>query len=227
MNPVRKNKYNNNLHNLKWKRHEKDLSSGVKIIGITGGYKTGKSTVTQVFKKHGAITIDADAIARKALEKETTPYKQTVNTFGKNIQDAEGKINREKLASLVFNNRGKLEKLNKIIHPYVKSNIQKQLNKIKSKQSNATVVLDVPLLFEAGLEDIMDKIIVVKTTEDIQVLRAKRQTSLSDEKIKKRIRSQMPLAEKEKLADIVIDNNRNIEETKRQVDRIWREMNED
>lgn len=196
----------------------------MKIIGLTGGFKTGKSTVADILSKLGARVIDADRLARHTLEPKTKTLKRLVQTFGEGILDKRGKIDRPKLAKLVFGNRRNLQILNSIIHPQVIEDIKKQIAEIKNSNPEAIVIIEVPLLFEANMQDMMDKIIVVATTKDIQLKRARKTTSLSIEEIKKRINSQMPLSKKRKLADMVIDNNKNLEEIRRQVKKIWKKI---
>jgi len=141
-------------------------------------------------------------------------------SFGKDILDENGGIKRKELARLTFGNLAALRRLNKIMHPAIISRIKKELK--ESKQG--VTVLDAPLLIEAGLGDIVDKLIVVKADEKIQISRCRQKTGVSEKEIKKRIQAQMPLSEKIALADYVIDNNGCLDETRKQVKQIWKEV---
>ena len=142
-------------------------------------------------------------------------------SFGKDVLGKNGRIKRKELAALTFGNPSALRRLNKIMHPAIISRIRKELK--ESKQG--VTVLDAPLLIEAGLSDMVDKLIVVKADKKIQISRARRKTGASEEEIKKRIQAQMPLSEKVARADYVIDNNGRLDETRKQVKEIWKEVN--
>ncbi len=169
------------------------------IIGLTGSFSTGKTSVAGMFRKLGAKIIDADKIVHKFIDART----------------------RRKLAKIVFKRKVYLELLCKIIHPLVIKEIKRDLRKIKSKK---IVVVDAPLLIETGLHRIVDKLIVVKVNQHIQIQRAIRHTGLKKNDILRRIGFQMPLRKKIKLADWVVDNNGTISQTREQVIRIWKEI---
>lgn len=188
------------------------------ILGITGSFGSGKSTVARIFKSFGAQVIDADKIAHGCILFGTKTYKRIIRLFGKDILQKKGIINRRKLAEIVFNNKNLLKKLNNIIHPEVIRIIRSQIKLSKAR----IVVLDAPLLIEAKLKGLVDKLIVVKINRVKQVKRIQGKTSLSSTDILKRVRSQIPLREKARLADFIIDNNGPIRETRKQVERIRR-----
>lgn len=190
------------------------------ILGITGSFGSGKTTVARIFKSFGAKIIDADKLAHKCIRPENPAYKRIVNVFGKDILNKNRTINRENLARIVFNNKNFLKRLDKIIHPQVIRIIKQQINTAKSK----IIVLDAPLLIEAGLRQIVDKIIVVKITRKKQIERIKNKTFLGSLDILKRIKSQISLSRKVRLADFVIDNSGTINKTRSQVVRIWKKL---
>ena len=196
----------------------------MKVIGITGGFKSGKTTVAHILSNLGARVIDTDKLAHRALLSGTETYRRIVKGFGKRILNENDRIDRRKLARVVFNDNKKLKLLNNIIHPYVKKELKKKLLEIKRDNPNAIVVVEVPLLFEAGMQQIMDKIIVVSASKNKQIERAKKDMSLSEDEIKKRIGAQMPMSKKKELADLEVDNNGSIEKTKRQIEKIWEEI---
>lgn len=191
------------------------------ILGVTGGFGTGKSAVSQILKSYGAKVIDADQIARRLLDPGTREYKQVIALFGREILKKDKRIDRAKLGEIVFSDRRLLKKLSGIIHPPVISRIIREI-----KTSRQTIVaLDAPLLIEAGLKKLVDKLIVVKANRANQISRIERSTFLKRPGILKRISAQMPLSVKVSLADFVIDNNGTIGDTRKQVENILRKMN--
>lgn len=198
----------------------------MKIIGLTGGFKTGKSTVLRIFKELGSNIIDADILAHKVLEESKEIFKKVIENFGEGILNKRGEIDRIKLAKVVFNCKHKLKTLNDIIHPEVIKELKNQVTRLKKNNPEAVLVIEVPLLFETHLANMMDKIIVVSLTYDKQLKRAKEATFLSDKEIDKRIKSQMPLNKKEELAGIIINNNGSLKEIKKQVKNIWKKIKE-
>lgn len=188
------------------------------ILGLTGSFGTGKSTVAGIFKARGVKIIDADEIAHRVIRPKTKIYEKMISAFGQDILDKDKAVNRNKLARIVFENKDLLKRLNKLIHPQVIRIIKE---KIKSARAEI-IIIDAPLLIEAGLHKIADKLIVVKTNSQIQIKRVKDKFSLAPEEIKKRIRCQIPLKEKIRVADFVIDNSKTLKNTKKQVEKIRR-----
>lgn len=188
------------------------------VLGITGSYGTGKTTVAKIFRSFGAKVIDADKIAHSLIKPATTAYNKIIAIFGSRILKKDKRIDRAKLSKIVFNNPKLLERLNKIVHPAVIRIIKNEL----SRASRKVVVLDVPLFFEAGLGGLVDKIIVVKLSRQKQLKRLLKKTSLSRQDILKRINAQMPLSDKIRVADFIIDNSGTIEKTRRQVEKVRR-----
>ena len=189
------------------------------IIGITGSIACGKSLVSNYLQEKGYTIIDADKIGHMALENDEVK-KQLVNKFGKSILK-DNEVNRVTLGKLVFENKENLKGLNKIIHPQVRKNISEQIQVHKNEK---LVFVDVPLLFEAKFDDLVEKIIVVSLDEKIQLERLMNRNSLSKEEALQRIKSQIPVREKEKLGDYVVDNSLTQENTYNQVDRILEKL---
>lgn len=183
------------------------------VIGVTGSLGTGKTTVSRYFGVLGAKVIDADKIAHRLLKPPSCVYKKIIRIFGSRILKKDKSIDRNKLSQIVFNSSLELKKLNKIIHPEVVRAIKKGI----SRSAKKAVVLDVPLFFEAGLEPLADKIIVVKTSRVKQLKRLLKKTSLTRQELFKRINSQIPLYDKVRLADFIIDNSGSLRKTKGQV----------
>ena len=188
------------------------------VLGVTGSFGSGKTTVAGIFKSFGAQIIDADKLARKSIIPGSQAYKRIIRAFGKDILSKNKAIDRRKLAGAVFNNKKLLKRLNSIIHPGV---IRVIKNRIRDSRSKA-VVLDVPLLIESGLETLVDKIVVVKISRAKQIKRLRNKTGLSKEDISNRIKSQIQQNVKLRFADFIIDNSGTIGETKKQAERIRR-----
>ena len=193
----------------------------MKVIGITGNFGTGKSFVASIFRESGAQVIDADKVAHEVIGKGSPGYRKAVRIFGKGILGRKGNIDRKELAGIVFSDRKKLKILNSIIHPAVITYIRKR---IKKAHGNALVVIDAPLLIEAGLAGILDSLIVVKCSREKQINRCMGKFKMKKEEVVKRIQNQMPMSRKIRLADFVIDNNGTKSQTKKQVLKILKEM---
>ena len=189
------------------------------IIGITGSIACGKSLVSNYLQEKGYTIIDADKIGHMALENDEVK-KQLVNKFGKSILK-DNEINRVTLGKLVFENNENLKELNNIIHPQIRKNISEQIQVHKNEK---LVFVDVPLLFEAKFDDLVEKIVVVSLDEKIQLERLMNRNSLSKEEALQRIKSQIPVREKEKLGDYVVDNSFTQENAYNQVDRILEKL---
>lgn len=198
----------------------------VLIVGLTGGIVSGKSTVARMFRQLGADIIDADNIARAIVQPGEKAWKNIVHYFGKEILKDNQEINRKELARIVFADKEKLEKLNKITHPEIVAIIKNKIEEMRSKDSSdgTICIIEVPLLFEANLEGMMDKIIVVYLNREEQVKRLLIRNSLTQEEVINRIDSQIPMEKKLKKADYVIDNGASLGHTRIQVKQIWQEL---
>ena len=190
------------------------------IVGLTGSVGTGKSTVTNFFRKMGAYIIDWDELAREVTRPHLRAWKGIVEYFGKDFLNEDLTINRQKLADIVFSNKEKVEKLNQIVHPEVFKEDERITNEIKSLDPGALIIKDIPLLFELTRPIFMDKAVVVSVSEKTQ-LRRLEERGMSREDARSRIKSQLPLEEKIKSSDFVINNDGPLEETKKQVEEIY------
>lgn len=196
----------------------KSLSSDKRlVIGVTGGIGCGKSTVARFFQQLGAHCIDADQIARRILSGRNSISRRIIACFGKDIVNSDGNIDRQRLAELVFSDKNKLLKLNRIIHPAVIQMIKKEI----CQNSSSVIVLDAPLLIEAGISSLVDILIVVRLAQRLALSRKQDQSGLSRQHLLKRIKAQLPLKRKIPLADFVIDNSGTKSDTRKQVMRIW------
>jgi len=190
------------------------------IVGLTGSVGTGKSTVAKFFEELGAYVIDWDELAREVVRPNSKAWKEIIECFGKDVLNEDLTVNRQKLANIVFTEKGKVTKLNQIVHPEVFKEDERIINEIKNHDPNALVVKDIPLLFELTHPIFTDKTVVVSASEETQLKRLE-EKGMSWDDAQNRISSQLPLEEKIKSADFVINNNGPLEETKRQVEEIY------
>lgn len=179
------------------------------IIGLTGGIATGKSTVSNYLQdKYRIPVLDADVIARDAVKVNSPIFQSIIDRYGEDILLNNGNLNREKLGHIIFNNFLEKKWLESQIHPFVRDSFERKIPEL----SNPIIVLSIPLLFEANMTDLVDRTWVVTCNFTTQLDRLKTRNNLTQKEALDRINSQMPLAEKIKKADIVINNNHNLPE---------------
>jgi len=193
----------------------------IKIIGLTGGIATGKTTVKDMLIKNGYKVIDADEISREVVKRDKPAYKDIVELFGKNVLKSNNEINREKLGDIIFNKKDLRNKLNEIVHPRIYESIKKNIYKY-IKENEKMIFIDIPLLIEVRktLEKeniIFDEIWLIYANKDEQIRRLMNRDGYTLKEAMSRINSQIDIDEKIKYCDIVIDNSRDIEHTKRQL----------
>ncbi|MGG3444147.1 dephospho-CoA kinase [Bacillus cereus] len=194
------------------------------VIGLTGGIASGKSTVSEMFRELNIPVIDADIIAREVVERGKPAYNKIVEVFGMEVLQEDGELDRPKLGSVVFYNEEKRLQLNKIVHPAVREEMNAQ-KEMYIKEGMQAVVLDIPLLFESKLTNLVDRILVVAVMPSTQLERLMKRNNFSEEEATARIQSQMPLEEKVKRADEVINNDGTIMGTKTQLQVILKKWN--
>ena len=196
------------------------------IVGLTGGIVGGKSTVASMFKDLGAKIVDADKLGHSVILPHKPAWKKITRLFGKDILRNDLTIDRGKLGKIVFTNQTLLKKLNEITHPEIIKLIKKEINLARNKTHNQEKILIIAaaLIYEAKIDRLMDKIIAVYIDEDEQIKRITKRNNLSKEEALQRIKSQMPMKEKVKMADYVIDNSNSLDETKKQVEKIWKKL---
>lgn len=188
-----------------------------KIIGLTGGIACGKSTVSHYLAQKGAQIVDADQTAHELLEPNGALYEAYQKHWGKQVLLADGTLNRRKVGQLAFANAQEKNWLNHTAHPIIKEAIERKISVIKS----GVIILDVPLLFEAGWDKITDGNCVVFVIREIQLQRLIARNGYTRQEALNRINAQMPLNEKKRRADWLIDNSGSLEETYRQADTLW------
>jgi len=183
------------------------------VAGLTGGVASGKSLVAKELKELGATIIDADLIAREVLCPGETAFDEVVTNFGREVLTTGGEIDRKRLGDIVFNDKEKRELLNNITHPRIRERMMARLAQLKNNKDNSNpaerpvVILDIPLLFESGLTSKVDCVIVVSADVPTQIKRLMQRDGLTETEALARINSQIPLKEKLKAADYIIDNN--------------------
>ncbi|AOZ93879.1 dephospho-CoA kinase [Paenibacillus crassostreae] len=190
-------------------------------IGLTGGIATGKSTVSSLLIKKGALLVDADTIAREVMLPGQPVLAAVSEFFGQAILQADGTLDRKKLGNIVFNDKKALQALNEMSHPEIRKQIKERMNELEKLNPNVLVVVDIPLLIESGYQSMFEQVMVVFVPRDIQKQRLILRDSLTDEEAEARLHAQMDIEEKKKQADITIDNSNSLEETKQQLDRFW------
>jgi len=197
-------------------------------VGLTGGVACGKSTVAKMFAELGANIIDADAVAHELYRPGQEVLQDLVKHFGPEILKPDGELDRPKLATMVFDG-GRVEELNKIVHPAVIRQQNEWMRALAEKDQYAVAIVEAALILEAGVKDHFDRIIVVTCTPGQKISRFAQRTGMSEDaaraEVDRRTKAQMPDEEKARRADFVIDNSGSAEETRHQVQRIYSELN--
>ncbi|WRN72691.1 dephospho-CoA kinase [Staphylococcus aureus] len=192
-----------------------------KVIGLTGGIASGKSTVSELLSVFGFKVVDADKAAREAVKKGSKGLAQVPEVFGDEAIDENGEMNRRYMGDLVFNHPEKRLELNAIIHPIVRDIMEEEKQEYLKQGYN--VIMDIPLLFENELENTVDEVWVVYTSESIQMDRLMQRNNLSLEDAKARVYSQISIDKKSRMADHVIDNLGDKLELKQNLERLLEE----
>ena len=192
----------------------------MRVLGLTGGIGSGKSIVAQMFAELGAGVIDADQLAREVVEPGQPALQELASTFGPDVLLPDGRLDRPKLAGIIFSDPAERAKLDAITHPRIRERMEGQ---IKARRSGPGVlIVDVPLLYENNRTNMVEKVIVVWVDAQTQLQRIRQRDGLSAEAARQRISAQMPLDAKRARADHVIDNTGGRDETQRQVEAIYR-----
>lgn len=193
-------------------------------IGLTGGLASGKSLVARIFKSLGCALIDTDAIARDVVVPGTAGWQAVVKEFGPHILAENNTIDRPKLAGIIFNDAGRREILNSILHPLIMRAVREQAAAIEAGDPDAVVVVDVPLLIECGMQDDFDEVVVVWTPRETQISRMMQRDGLPEAEARQRLAAQLPLDQKKAYATFVVENDADEEKTEAQVRRIFSDL---
>lgn len=201
----------------------------MRVIGLTGGIGSGKSTVSRFLAELGAVVIDADEVGHEAFKPGTESWKEIIAAFGREVLTPGGEINRQKLGEIVFGKPGFLSRLNRVMHPRVYDMVKAQLEEYR-QQGVKAVVLEAPLLVEvntkgASLIELVDEVWVTVASEATVVRRLEERSDLSREQALARIKSQLSSRERIKRADVVINNDGDLDDLKARVGRLWQCLN--
>ncbi len=198
----------------------------MKVIGLTGGIASGKSTVSRYLREKGAAILDADAIAHALAEPGGSLYLAYRQHFGAAVLQEDGQLNRAAIGKIVFFQPEERAWIDRSAHPLIQAEIKRQLAE-KKRQDVPLIVLDVPLLFESGWDKMTEENCLVDVSEAVQLARLMQRDGYDEQAARARIAAQMPLAEKRRRTDRLIDNNGDLPATLRQVDRLWKEWTHD
>ena len=196
------------------------------LVGLTGNIAAGKSTVAQLLSERGATIIDADILARRAVERGTAAYDKIVQRWGSTVLGADQQLDRAALRRLVFNDHDQLEKLNEFVHPEVERQRAALVEEARER-GDRIVICDIPLLFEARLVDRFDKVVLVDSTRPLRLERLVRERQLPEAEAMKMIAAQMPAELKRARADHIIDNNGTIADLEQRVRAVWTALQAD
>ena len=195
----------------------------MKVIGLTGGIGSGKSTVTQFLAELGAVIVDLDKVGHEALRKGSQAWEQVVSEFGKDILTAGGDINRSKLGKIVFNNHEALARLNQIVHPAIDNIVKTKIEKYR-RQGVRVVVLEAAAMLEAGKTEQVDELWVTVAPEATVLKRVIERGGLSKKETRARIKAQLSNEKRLRQADVVIDTDGTLDELKHRLATEWQKL---
>ena len=194
------------------------------IIGLTGGIGSGKSTVAEMLKELGAKIIDADQIAREVVEPGEPLLAMIAAEFGKDCLTEQGRLNRQFLASVIFNDEDKRKTLNRLIHPVIKKSIENKIKKIKAMDQQAIIVLEAPLLVEAKMTSMVDEVWVTELDPRLQLNRVIKRDGINQTDALRRMKSQISPSERRAFAKVILDTEKDAEELRRNVAKEWQRI---
>ncbi|MCK5680593.1 dephospho-CoA kinase [bacterium] len=194
------------------------------LLGVTGGIASGKSTVSEMLAELGSPLIDFDLIARQVVEPGTDGLAKIVDYFGRQVLAEDGSLDRKKVSDIVFGDMEKRKKLESFTHPPIYEEFFKQADTIAAKDPEAIIQVAVPLLIELNLQYLFDKILVVHVPDSTQAKRLSQRDNISSDEAANIMKSQLPIDEKLQFADFVVDNTKDLDYTKTQVEKIWNDL---
>ncbi|MFF2158039.1 dephospho-CoA kinase [Paenibacillus chitinolyticus] len=190
-------------------------------IGLTGGIACGKSTVSAMLVRRGAILIDADRIAREVVEPGSPVLAQVAAHFGQDMLLPDGSLHRKRLGETVFGNEEARKALEDLLHPSIRALMKERMAAAEREFPDKLVVVDVPLLYESGLQSMFSSVMVVYVPREVQLRRLMERDGLNAEQAESRLAAQWPIERKKELADCCIDNSGTLEQTEQLVERFW------
>lgn len=189
----------------------------MKIIGLTGGIASGKSTVTKYLRQQGYTVVDCDKIAWELAEPDCSIWQVYFARYGSKVINPDRSLNRQAVADIVFRDKKELDAINSLVHPLIKDEMMSQV-KVAGDEGEKVIFLDVPLLFEASYDKLVDEKWLVYVSRDTQLRRLMSRNDFNHDEAVRRIDSQMSLEEKKKLSDVIINNNADRKRLRRQLD---------
>lgn len=186
-------------------------------IGLTGGIACGKSTVSALLARRGAILIDADLLAREVVEPGAPALAEVVRVFGDGVLQEDGSLNRKELGRFVFGHEARRKELEAILHPPIRRLMRERMEEFQRLHPDKLVVVDVPLLFESRMEDEFQEVLLVYVDPSVQLERLMARDGLTREEAQQRLNAQIPIEWKKEWADVIIDNGGDLEDTEKQV----------
>ncbi|MCM3340456.1 dephospho-CoA kinase [Paenibacillus sp. MER TA 81-3] len=190
-------------------------------IGLTGGIASGKSTVSNLLVERGALLVDADRIAREVVLPGSPVLDKIAELFGMDMLLEDGSLDRKRLGEVVFASEEQRKVLEGVTHPAIRHEMIAQMSRLEGEYPDKLVVVDVPLLYESGLTEMFESVVVVYVPKEIQLQRLIQRDGIDEVQAERRLQSQWDIEEKRKLADVVIDNSKGLEYTEQQVERFW------
>ncbi|MEA3437956.1 MAG: dephospho-CoA kinase [Thermodesulfobacteriota bacterium] len=215
--PVTHKKFETTIKNFRGKNN-------CLVVGLTGGIASGKSTVSNMLEELGAPLIDFDLIARQVVEPGTHGLEAIVNYFGKQILAEDGTLDRKKLSKIVFKDFEKRKKIESFTHPPIYEEFFKQIDAIAKKDPDAVIQISIPLLIEQSMQNAFDNLIIVYVSRKTQIERLAQRDGISIKEAANILKSQLPIAEKVGFANFIINNETTVEETRKQVNKMWQEL---
>lgn len=201
------------------------IPSNKLLLGVTGGIGSGKSTVAKMLEEKGAPIVDFDVLAREVVEPGTKSFADIVEFFGTQVVSDEGSLDRKRLSKIVFGDREKLKKLESFTHPPIYEAFLARVKALSKESISRVIQVVIPLLVEANLQHLFDRILVVYVPRVTQLKRLVERDRITDEEAALILESQLPIDEKLKFADFVIDNSSTPDKTREQVEEVWRVLN--
>ncbi|MCE5171344.1 dephospho-CoA kinase [Paenibacillus profundus] len=190
-------------------------------IGLTGGIASGKSTVSNLLVERGALLVDADRIAREVVLPGSPVLDKIAELFGTDMLLEDGSLDRKRLGEVVFASEEQRKVLEGVTHPAIRHEMIAQISRLEGEYPDKLVVVDVPLLYESGLTEMFESVVVVYVPKEIQLQRLIQRDGIDAVQAERRLQSQWDIEEKRTLADVVIDNSQGLEYTEQQVERFW------
>lgn len=194
------------------------------LVGLTGGIASGKSTAGRFFQELGAHLVDADQVSRDIVRPFSPVWKEVVEAFGPEILQEDNELDRAKLAEIIFSSPAERLRLERIIHPRIADEIARRVDELQRRYPEGVIIVDAALMIEVGRHENFDQVVVVFTDEETQARRLMERDLLGRAEAYARIEAQMPLTDKIEFANYVIDNNGTPENTRQEVQRVFKEL---